>query len=119
MNPPQTIAYFELKSYYGLGADSFNFFSQGVLPCLSSSTSSEPTDYKVILSSPSSIAFAPDGNGGVYNSLVKSGMLQKMKKEGIVSVHCFSVDNVVVKPADPTVVGFCMSIGADVGNKVS
>lgn len=115
---PQTLAYFEAKDYYGLGADSFNFFSQGVLPCLSASSSSNPTDYKVILSSPSSIAFAPDGNGGIYNSLFSSGMLKKMKKEGVVSVHCFSVDNVLVKPADPTFIGFCMSIGADVGNKV-
>ncbi|GMH46463.1 hypothetical protein TrRE_jg8698 [Triparma retinervis] len=118
MNHDETLAYFETKDYYGLGADSFNFFSQGVLPCLSASSSSDPTDYKVILSSPCSIAFAPDGNGGIYNSLSSSGMLKKMKEEGVVSVHCFSVDNVLVKPADPTFIGFCMSIGADVGNKV-
>lgn len=129
MNHQETISYFKSKDYYGLGASSFNFFSQGVLPCLkpppvvnSSSgllVACEPTDYKIILSSPSSVSFAPDGNGGVYNSLSSSGMLSKMADEGVVAVHCFSVDNVLVKPADPAFVGFCMSIGADVGNKVS
>jgi len=125
MNHDDTVAYFKNKNYYGLSEDSFRFFIQGVLPCLTpptqaltSATPVHPTDYKIMLGTSSSIAFAPDGNGGIYNAVKASGMLNKMTADGVKYVHVFSVDNVLVKPADPAFVGFCEEQGADVGNKV-
>lgn len=65
-----------------------------------------------------SIAQAPDGNGSVYPSLARTGALADMKARGVECLHVFSVDNVLVKVADPVFVGFCRALGADCGNKV-
>ena len=72
----------------------------------------------MILESKISLAVAPDGNGGIYPALVKHGILNDMKKRGIKYIHAFGVDNALVKPADPTFVGYCIKKDADCGNKV-
>ena len=68
--------------------------------------------------SAASIAQAPDGNGSIYQSLQSTGTLDDMERRGIEAFHVFSVDNVLVKIADPVFLGYCQSIGADCGNKV-
>jgi len=87
------------------------FFSQGTLPCMTEQG-------KIMLETGSKVGTAADGNGGVYSALKTSGQLQDMKKRGVKYVHCFSVDNAIAKVADPIFVGYCISRGSDVGNKV-
>lgn len=72
---------------------------------------------KIILASPSQIAVSPNGNGGVYSALGNSGCLDDMKRRGVENVHLFGVDNILVKAADPTFVGFAVSQGAECANK--
>jgi len=72
----------------------------------------------MILETPTSLAVAPDGNGGIYPALVKHGILEDMKSKGIKYIHAFGVDNALVKPADPTFIGYCIQQNADCGNKV-
>jgi len=71
-------------------------------------------------SSPSkgSLSVAPDGNGSIYNSMKHTGVIADMESRGVEYLHVFSVDNVLVKVADPVFVGFCTTTGADCGNKV-
>ncbi len=108
-NHNDTVDFFRNRSYYGLPSERFTFFAQGVLPCLS-------LNHKIMLSSPSDIAFAPDGNGGVYSALRPH--LPTLRAEGVKYLHVFGVDNVLVKPADPVFIGACIEMGAEVGNKV-
>jgi UDP-N-acetylglucosamine/UDP-N-acetylgalactosamine diphosphorylase len=41
-----------------------------------------------------------------------------MKSKGVKYLHAFSIDNALVKPADPVFIGYCIDQGADCANKV-
>ena len=111
LNHSQHLEIFKSNDYFGLPPSSVVFFQQGVLPCLT-------TDGKIIMTSKSEVAVAPDGNGGIYPALISSGSLEDMKARGVEYLHIFAVDNVLVKVADPIFVGYCVDLGVSVGNKV-
>ena len=108
LNHDATSGYFAANDNFGVDV---KFFPQGTLPAVT-------PDGKMILESPTSLAVAPDGNGGVYPALVRHGILADMRRRGIKYLHVFGVDNALVRPADPTFVGYCILRGADCGNKV-
>jgi UDP-N-acetylglucosamine/UDP-N-acetylgalactosamine diphosphorylase len=111
LNHDETVSYFQQMNYFGLGSENVYFFQQGMLPCLTK-------DGKIILESAHAIAMAPDGNGGLYPSLQLSGALNDMVQRGVQYLHAFSIDNALVKPADPAFIGYCIEQNADCGNKV-
>ena len=111
INHDETVAFFESNQCFGMDRADIIFFQQGVLPCFDN-------HHKIILEGPGKVAVAPDGNGGIYPSLDKSGSLADMEKRGIEYLHVFAIDNSLVKPADPVFVGYCLSQSADCGNKV-
>ncbi|KAJ9625717.1 UDP-N-acetylglucosamine pyrophosphorylase [Taxawa tesnikishii (nom. ined.)] len=90
-----TEQFFEEHAYFGLNRNNVIFFEQGTLPCISN-------EGKILLESKSKVAVAPDGNGGLYNALINSGVVQ----------------DILVKVADPTFIGFSASKNVDIGTKV-
>lgn len=99
------------NNYFGLNKDDIFIFEQGLLPALDDNG-------KIIMQSASAISLAPNGNGGLYSALGSSGALNDMQKRGLSYIHIFGVDNVLVKVADPAMVGYALSTSADVVNKV-
>jgi UDP-N-acetylglucosamine/UDP-N-acetylgalactosamine diphosphorylase len=81
---------------------------------------------KVLLDSPSHIAVAPDGNGGLYaatRSAISSSdpshtVLSDLAKRGILYVHAYCVDNCLVRVADPVFLGYCINKQSDCAAKV-
>lgn len=106
-----TRKFFEENNYFGLDKNNVIIFEQGVLPCFT-------FEGKVIMDDKSKIARAPDGNGGIYLALKKKGILAQFEKQDIKYVHVYSVDNILVKVADPVFMGYCIKAQSDCGVKV-
>lgn len=82
-----------------------------MLPCISN-------DGKIILESKSKVAVAPDGNGGIYAALDKSGILADLTTRGIEHVHTYCVDNCLVRVADPIFIGWSALKRVSIATKV-
>ena len=106
-----TEAFFKEHNYFGLAPENVVVFEQGVLPCISN-------DGKILLEAPGRVAVAPDGNGGIYQALVGSGVLADLQRRGIEHVHAYCVDNCLVRVADPVFVGYAAAHDVDIATKV-
>ncbi|CVK84322.1 hypothetical protein LB506_000845 [Fusarium annulatum] len=106
-----TEKFFQENNYFGLSQDNVKIFEQGVLPCISN-------DGKILLETKGKVAVAPDGNGGLYNALVVSGVVDDMRKRGIQHIHAYCVDNCLVRVADPVFIGFSAALNVDIATKV-
>ena len=106
-----TEKYFKENNYFGLDQSNVMIFEQGVLPCISNES-------KIILETKGKVAVAPDGNGGLYQALVLSGVIDDMRKRGVEHVHAYCVDNCLVKVADPVFIGFAADHKVEIATKV-
>ncbi|XP_055525727.1 UDP-N-acetylhexosamine pyrophosphorylase-like protein 1 [Wyeomyia smithii] len=106
-----TKKYFEQNNYFGLPANNIVMFEQGSLPCFD-------FNGKILLDKKHRIAKAPDGNGGLYRALRERGILDDMERRGVLYLHAHSVDNILIKVADPVFIGYCIARKADCAAKV-
>ncbi len=98
-NNKTTIEFFEKHKYFGYQKDkNIFFFIQGELPMMD-------TEGKILIGEDGLIKLAADGHGGIYESLVKTGMTKKMKELGVKWVFIGGVDNCLVKMVDPVLMG--------------
>lgn len=101
-NNKATVEFFEKNKYFGYQKDkNIFFFNQGELPMVD-------TEGKILIGEDGLIKQAADGHGGIYESLVKSGMTKKMKEMGVDWVFIGGVDNCLVKMVDPVLMGIAM-----------
>lgn len=107
-----TRAYFKHNDFFGLHGEDVFLFNQGSLPCFG-------FDGKILLDEKHKLSRAPDGNGGIYRALRDQGVLANMRERGIEYLHAHSVDNILIKVADPLFIGYCVSVGSDCAAKVS
>ncbi|KAG5520174.1 hypothetical protein PMAC_001251 [Pneumocystis sp. 'macacae'] len=103
--------FFRRHAFFGLQPKNVVFFVQHDMPCMSE-------DGKIIMEARDRMALAPGGNGGVFCAMATEGVLEDMAQRGIEHVHCFSVDNSMVRVADPIFIGFSVERGAHVCTKV-
>lgn len=110
-NDTQTREFFKEHDYFGYNSEYVMFFVQEMAPAV---------DYngKLYLEDKDSLALSPNGNGGWFSSMKKSGILDKAKEMGVKWLNVYAVDNVLQKMADPLFVGATIVSGYPVGSKV-
>lgn len=109
-NNKETIDFMEKHNYFGYDKNSVKFFAQSELPLLN-------LEGKLLIGKDMKIREASDGNGGTYSSLRASGALADMKEKGIKWVFIGSVDNVLLKMADVTLLGMAIDKGVQIASK--
>jgi len=99
LNHDATVAFFEDKSHFGLDRDSVFFFQQGVMP------SFDLASGDLLLAAPDALATNPDGHGGAYRAIEKSGALDELERRGVEHLSYFQVDNPHTRLIDPVFLG--------------
>ena len=110
-NHDATVGFFKEHDYFGYDKDYIAFFKQDMAPAAD-------FDGKVYMEAKDSIATSPNGNGGWFLSMKKSGLLELVEKGGIEWLNVFAVDNVLQSIADPVFAGAVLEGGYSVGSKV-
>lgn len=110
-NDLETKKFFAKHNYFGYSEANILFFVQEQLPTVD-------TNGKLMLSAKDKVSTAPNGNGGWYMSLIKSGIANTVKSAEIEWLNVFAVDNVLQKMADPCFLGAVIACNADSGSKV-
>lgn len=110
-NHAATEAFFKEADFFGLGADSVHFFTQGRMPAVDFSG-------KIILEDKGRIAMSPDGHGGSLRALVRSGAIDTMRAAGVDILSYFQVDNPLVRVIDPAFIGFHAQSGSEMSSKM-
>jgi len=111
LNYSATKAFFEENNFFGLSEKNIMLFKQDMLPAIDHSG-------KILLSTKDSISLSPNGHGGSVKALHESGALDDMLRRNIKYMFYFQVDNVLTKICDPYYLGYHISNGAEISNKV-
>lgn len=109
-NHEATSHWFQTRSEASLPFGTPQLFEQSTAP---------PLDDKgrALLSSPTRIAMAPDGNGGIWRTLEATHILDSLRKRGVEWIHVAGVDNLLSLPCDPVFLGFAVRSGAKQASK--
>lgn len=111
INYSDTTTFFEEHDNFGYHPDYIHFFVQELNPV---------TDFdgKILMTSKSSLALSPNGNGGWFSSMNRAGLLEDIFASDIEWINVFSVDNVLQGIADPVFLGATIQSGSMCGAKV-
>lgn len=110
-NNKETREFFEKHDYFGYSEENVWFFVQEQLPAID-------LDGRLMLADRGRILTAPNGNGGWYASMAKTGMLKVVQNAHIEWLNVFAVDNVLQRIADPCFIGAVIDSGKVSGAKV-
>jgi UDP-N-acetylglucosamine/UDP-N-acetylgalactosamine diphosphorylase len=109
-NHTATTEYFRSHRNFGYPGKDLFFFSQDQLPVLDESG-------KILLSERGKISLGPNGNGGCFLALAKSGALADMNRRGVDWIFLYGIDNVLVRVCDPGLIGFAAANNFPAVNK--
>ena len=97
-NNTETIEFFKKNNYFEYGAENIKFFIQTQLPMLDDKG-------KILLESKSKVRKAADGHGGIFKTMLNSGIVKDMKEKNIKWIYIGAVDNILSKMVDSLLVG--------------
>lgn len=109
-NNDDTVRFFEENNYFDYPKEKIGFFKQGRLPMLD-------VDGKVIMEAKDTIKLAADGNGGIFEALIRNKVIEKMKNEDIKWVYVGNVDNILHQFDDLEMLGLAVEKDAKLLSK--
>ena len=109
-NDKDTKEFLEEKNYFGYDKEKVFFFKQGKMPVLSEQG-------KLLINEKMDIKKSSDGNGSIFNSMKREGVLDDMRKKSIEWVFIGGVDNVLVQMADVTLLGMSIDKKVQIASK--
>ena len=109
-NNEATEKFLDKHEYFGYPRDHVCIFIQEELPLLD-------MQGKLLIDENMLIKEASNGNGGVFTSIVKKGLLKDMQKRNIEWIFMGGVDNVLLKLVDLPLIGLCIKNGTEVATK--
>jgi UDP-N-acetylglucosamine/UDP-N-acetylgalactosamine diphosphorylase len=107
----ETRAFFRDHDDFGLASGQLSFFVQGTVP-------STDRGGRALLAAPGVLLENPDGHGGAFAALVRSGELERLRAAGVEQLVYAQVDNILAPFDDPELVGLALAENADVVTKV-
>lgn len=105
-----TKQFFKNNEYFGYQSSEVVFFTQGKLPIIN-------TEGKIILDRIDCIKEASNGNGNVFVSMYKHGIIKSMQELGIEWVSFGGIDNVLLKNVDPLFLGMAIDKKQQIASK--
>lgn len=109
-NKEQTVKFLEENNYFGYSKEKVKFFVQGNLPLVD-------TNGELIIDKNCLIKEASDGNGSIYQSMKKDGIIEDMKKNNIKWIFVGGVDNILLKIVDPVLTGLTIKENNKISSK--
>ena len=73
---------------------------------------------RLIREAPGRLFLSPNGHGGTLTALADSGLLERLRRQGVQHIYYFQVDNPLVKVADPVFLGHHIRHRAEVSAKI-
>lgn len=111
MTDAETREFIAANGFFGLEREQVRCFSQGTVPSLDQHG-------RALLSAPGKLLENPDGHGGCFTALVKSGNLARLANEGVQHLVYIQVDNILAPVDDPEMVGLAVTERTEVITKV-
>lgn len=109
-NNKETVAFFEKNNYFNYPKEYIKFFMQEDLPLLNK-------EGKLILGEDGLIKLASEGNGGIFYSMAKKGIIDDMKSKKIKWIFIGSVDNLLVKYVDTLLLGLAIKQNVNIATR--
>ncbi len=111
-NDLETHDFFRRHGYLGLDEKDVFFMQQQMMPAVD-------TDGRLILSEKNRIFMSPNGHGGTFEALARSGALDDMDRRGVDIIFYCQVDNPLVRLCDPVFIGYHLRASAGMSLKVT
>ena len=109
-NGKDTIDFFEKNSYFDYPKSSVKFFKQSELPLIT-----EKGEF--LIDENYKIKEAADGNGGIFASMRKAGIIDELKEKGIEWVFIGAVDNPLLNMSDEILLGVAIAQNTLIASK--
>jgi len=109
-NNEETISFFEKMNYFNYPKEYIKFFIQAEEPLVDK-------EGKLLIGEDKTIRFASNGNGEIYKSMKRTGILDDMLQRKIEWILVTGIDNILVNIIDPIFIGLSIEEGTNIASK--